>query len=185
MKILLTPLGSAGDVRPLASYGIHLREVGHEVLVYGTAEWEGLCARHALPFRRSGADFMAAAAHTIALVGRPLASLAQGMADARRMTQAQAIALQEVVGRHDRVVGSGLQAAAVAAAHSCRAPYLHLLHTPTCVRSSYHTPPIFPFSTAMRPLNALLWHVFGVCLRQTFGSVVRPAAPKPRPATVA
>ena len=140
MRVLLSTIGSRGDVQPLVALGLELTALGHDVQLCAPPDFRewiesvGLSATPIGPGLRSTAKATPAAA-------RPTPE------QRRRMIEGTVAAQFETIGRAaegcDVVVGAtALQVAAPSIAEGMGIPYIFAAYCPAVLPSPHHAPPI-------------------------------------------
>jgi len=158
MKIALAPMGTEGDIRPVAALGRGLLDAGHEVLVAGPPDFADLFGRHDVPFRPCGAPFRPVAESLAERInGRPLSGLMAMLAWSRRAVSEQFEALGTHLDGADRILGCGVQFAASSLAERRGIPYMHVAHFAGVLPSAYHAPVTIPVFGLPKWMNRGLW----------------------------
>jgi vancomycin aglycone glucosyltransferase len=153
MKIVLTSIGTRGDVQPLLALGESLVAKGHEVVVAAPADAQPLVEGVGLPYREAGRSF-----HEI--VGTGQSKDRWGFEVLGRMARAmpyQFARLREACSGADAVVGGMMQFAGPSIAEHLEIPYFYTVFSPIWLRSDAHPPVSVPWLTAPRWVNGLLW----------------------------
>lgn len=155
MRVVLSSIGSRGDVQPLAALAAALSRAGADVLLAAPAEFRDLADEAGVSLRPLGAGFAHLARQ------QPLPT--HGAGNPVAVWHAFARTLQEVVSSSledtlaategaDVVVASGMQFLAASAAERNGARYVYAALSPTAVRSSVYPPTLI----ANFPPNAVL-----------------------------
>jgi vancomycin aglycone glucosyltransferase len=142
MRVLLSTLGSRGDVEPLAALAVALRDLGAEAVVCapGDVEFTALLDRADVPFAPA---FMAIRDLIASQMREPM-PLPQR---ARQVVAAQYEALSAAAEGCDAVVATGLMpsvAAAQCVAEARGLPYFHASFCPVYLPSDAHPPAGYP-----------------------------------------
>jgi UDP:flavonoid glycosyltransferase YjiC (YdhE family) len=169
MRILLTPQGTHGDVRPLVALGLMLRRAGHEV-VFGAPpnchSWiEGL----GFPFHSVGLDLESPRSGQNDAMGNPLRSALHGVRLIGELIEAQFADLPAAAKGAELIVGSGLELAGRSIAEQARIPYCFVCHSPTALVSRHHPPVMVPYRTLPTWVNRWLWRMNGIAAKWTMG----------------
>lgn len=158
MRILLAPVGTEGDVRPIATLAAALSRAGHEPLLLVAPDFVDLCrgcGAHPTavgPEFRPKMDQLAQEAN-----GRPwtawkalLKGLREGVSDQFRLLAPHAQGV-------DLFVGTALQFSIHSFADQLGVPSCQIGHVPMLVQSRHLAPPNFPRSLGI--LNPLAWRL--------------------------
>jgi len=158
MRVLLMPVGSAGDVHPFVALGLELRHRGHEVTVITGGHFADLAARAGLGF----AEGAPAEVYEKAIRDPDLWHPDRGFAAVCRFIVPALEHAFEVIRDHYEpgstvVVGSGLAFPARLAHDALGVPLATVHLQPACFWSSYSTPLLhpglaFPWPRAVRRL---------------------------------
>lgn len=153
MRILMSAIGSRGDVQPLLAVALQLRERGHDILFTAPPDYAGLVERFGLRFIPVGVNLQAA----LKDVYKDAHKLSVVMDFCRSMVADQFTVLGALDEPFDMVVGGGLQCAAQSLAEARGLPYVYIAYCPSMLRSSYHAPVFFAPQRLPRWMNRLLW----------------------------
>ncbi|MEO8335120.1 MAG: glycosyltransferase [bacterium] len=154
MRVLLSTIGSRGDVQPLAAVAVQLRALGHAARVCAPpnfGEWiEGL----GIPFVPIGPDVRSTAKQS----GAPRPEQIRAMMDGTVATQFATI--PTAAEGCDVIVGANpLQIAARSVAEHMSIPYVFAAYCPVSLPSPHHAPPRVPAWTPLNPTagNLAIW----------------------------
>lgn len=165
MKVLLTPVGSEGDVRPHLALALGLREAGHEPLCVGAPDFESAFVGRDLGYVAEGPLFRDVVTRFAGVLnGRPLGGILTMLRWCRDTVDGQFASLATHLRGVDAIVGGGLHFAASSFAEARRIPYRHAVHIPTLVPSRHHTPTPLPWSGLPPLLNIVLWRLVGAAM---------------------
>lgn len=171
MNILLSPIGTLGDVLPFFTLAELVRELGHGVSFCSTEDWAEEAGRRKIAFFPIPFSFKKMAEGNGALMGKPVRSVFRFARNLRDLTDAQYGVLSKILKGHDRVFGTGLQMSALSLCESCNIPYHHIGFSPNWMPSRYHSPPMAPRQFDSLVWNDVLWRlfrcVFNVSIRGT------------------
>jgi vancomycin aglycone glucosyltransferase len=140
MRVLLSTIGSRGDVQPLVALAHELRALGHEVRLCVPPDFREWIEAMGFAVTSIGPELRA--------TGRISASAAVPTAEQRRQMIEGAVAVQFETIRDaargcDLIVGAtALQVAAPSVAESMSIPYIFAAYCPTVLPSSHHPPPV-------------------------------------------
>lgn len=138
MRVLLSTVGSRGDVQPLVALALHLREVGHDARLCVPPGFGELLDGFGLSFFPVG--------HDLRLGPRRVPGGAAGTA------AAQFGALRAAAAGCDAIVGcAAMQIAAHSIAQMLGIPYFYATYAPVALPSTQHFPP--PVYGPPRPEN--------------------------------
>ena len=158
MRILLAPMGTDGDLRPIAALSQALLERGHHMVAAIPANASGFFAGRCT-------DEFIYGTRTDELIGnndrlgngRPLHTLLEMMRLLPIALREQSEAMAKCVPGVDLVIGSGLQFCASFEAERLGIRYLHVAHVPQVLPSTEHPPFFLPWQNLGPALNRILW----------------------------
>ena len=140
MRVLLSTIGSRGDVQPLVALGMELRALGQEVRLCVPPDFRGWIEGLGMPVTPIGPEL------------RPTGKANPGAAlptpeQRRRMVEGTVAAQFETIGAAARgcdvIVGAtALQIAAPSVAESLGIPYVFAAYCPAVLPSPHHAPPV-------------------------------------------
>jgi vancomycin aglycone glucosyltransferase len=170
MRIILAPMGSEGDIRPMIALARSLRRSGHEPFMAVPLNAKEICDRYHLPYHLINIDYRAEL-HSI-----HTATFRERIAMRCKEIAAQFSGLANVVKGADLVIGSTAQFAAVHVAEAFNVPYYHAVATVQILPSKYYPPPV----TTVHPLsqklpqwiNQMLWWTYYALLNRIGRSTV-------------
>jgi vancomycin aglycone glucosyltransferase len=141
MRVLLSTIGSRGDVQPLVALALQLRELGQEARVCAPpdfAEWiEGL----GIPFVPLGPEVISTARPGSPLIpAKPTAEQIRQMMEGTVATQFETIPMA-AEGCDVIVAGNALNIAARSVAELMGIPYVFAAYCPITLPSAHHAPP--------------------------------------------
>src|ERR1700680_2694175 len=159
MRVLLSTIGSRGDVQPLVALALHLRERGQEVRLCAPPDFRDWIGTLGIPFVPIGPEVRPFAISSPPVVrARPsLEQMRQG-AEATVATQFEVI--PAAADGCDIIVGGGaLQIALRTVAEQRGIPYVYASYCPISLPSSHHAPPAWRGDAARdgTPANRKLW----------------------------
>ena len=139
MRVLLSTIGSRGDVQPMVALALHLREIGHDAGVCAPPGFEDLLDGFGLSFFPVG--------HDLRLGPRKVPGGAAGT------VAAQFGALRAAAAGCDVIVGcAAMQIAGRSIAQKLDVPYFYATYAPVALPSTHHSPP--PVYGPPRPQGA-------------------------------
>src|SRR5262249_24587792 len=144
MRVLLSTIGSRGDVQPLVALALELRALGQEVRLCVPPDFRDWIEGFGLPVTHIGPEVRRfAAAGTSARPGPPSPERRRQMAEATVATQFETITL---AARDCALIGAAtaLQIAARSVAERMGIPYVFAAYPPTVLPSPHHAPPPLP-----------------------------------------
>jgi vancomycin aglycone glucosyltransferase len=153
MRVLLSTIGSRGDVQPLLALGLRLRELGREVRLCAPPDFRGLADEHRLPFVPIGPELRSGA-------GAPAKP---SLADLRKLVPAtvagQFTTLLAAAEDCDVIVGCNqLQVAAPSVAELRGIRYVFADYSPVAMPSPWLAPPPLPGAVVdVAADNRTLW----------------------------
>jgi vancomycin aglycone glucosyltransferase len=152
MRVLLSTIGSRGDVQPMVALALQLRELGQEVRICAPPDFREWLGTLGIPFVPVGPEVRQTA------VNRPLAAQAPPTAEQIRQVMEDTVAGQfEAIraaaqGCDVLVAGMALQFALHSIAEQMGIPYVYAAWCPITLPSPQHAPPPLP-SWAQPPTN--------------------------------
>jgi len=159
MRVLLSTIGSRGDVQPLVALASELRELGQEVRLCAPPDFRDWIETLGIPFVPIGPEVRPFAISSPPVVrARPSPEQMRQIAEATVATQFEVI--PAAAEGCDILVGGGaLQIALRSVAEQRGIPYVYASYCPISLPSSHHAPPAWrgdspPDSTAD---NSKLW----------------------------
>ncbi|MFD9733020.1 glycosyltransferase [Umezawaea sp. NPDC059074] len=170
MRVLLSTIGSRGEVQPVVALGVRLVELGHEARVCAPPDFRSLVEGLGLPFVPIGPELKGTAEPGRA---RPTPSQLKEMADASVVTQFETVGAA-VEGCDALVAGGALQFAARSVAEAAGVPYSYTSYCPVTLPSDEHAPPPLSWrgGDAVEGDNRVLWERDADRWNTTFGEVV-------------
>ncbi|HET7232207.1 MAG TPA: glycosyltransferase [Longimicrobium sp.] len=141
MRVLLSTIGSRGDVQPMAALAVRLRELGHEARVCAPPDFRDWIEGLGIPFIPIGPELRyTAKASPPAAQARPTPEQMRQIAAATVATQFQVIPAAaedcDVL-----VAGGALQIALRTVAEQRGVPYVYASYCPVTLPSAHHGPP--------------------------------------------
>jgi UDP:flavonoid glycosyltransferase YjiC (YdhE family) len=166
MRVLLSPLGSSGDVEPFLALAQGLIVAGHAPLLATSENFAARAATFGVPFHRLGPDWDAREAqdHFARVLAQrsPIANLALVTNKLAELQLPEVPAIAELVRACDVVVYAPLAIATLAAARKLRKPHVSVHFAPIHRAESYS-----PVGTNLGRIgNRLAWKVAAVSLRR-------------------
>jgi vancomycin aglycone glucosyltransferase len=176
MRVLLSTIGSRGDVQPLVALALQLRAFGQEVRLCVPPDFREWIEGLGLPVTPIGPEVRKFAASTpSAPLGLPSAELRRQLVDGTVATQFETITA--AAAGCDVIVGAtALQVAARSIAELMGIPYVFAAYCPVVLPSPHHAPPPLPLPGQMpAPANAdnrELWARDAERVNGTFGAAL-------------
>jgi vancomycin aglycone glucosyltransferase len=172
MPVLLSTIGSPGDVQPLVALAVQLRTLGQEVRLCVPPDFRDLIEQLGLPVTPIGAELRTAtAARPPAAPPAPerLRQLAEATVAQQFETVAAAARGCDVI-----VAATALQVAARSVAEVRSSPYIFAAFAPTVLPSPHHTPPPVPGQTLAPATtdNGALWAQNAARFNDMFGPIL-------------
>ncbi|GAA3443303.1 glycosyltransferase [Planomonospora venezuelensis] len=171
MRVLLSTIGSRGDVQPLVALASELRGLGQEVRMCVPPDFRDWIDGLGIPVVPIGPELRTAAA------GPPAASAPPSPERMRRLAEATVAAQFETVAEAARgcdviVAATALQLAARSVAEGMGIPYVFAAYCPAVLPSPHHAPPPMPGQAPEAADHRGLWardaerfdHLFGAAL---------------------
>lgn len=141
MRVLLSTIGSRGDVQPLVALALELRALGQEVRLCVPPDFRGWIEGLGLPVTPIGPELrkLTAASPAATPAPPPSPELRRQMAEATVATQFETIAA--AAQGCDAIVGAtALQIAAPSVAETMGIPYIFAAYCPAVLPSPHHPP---------------------------------------------
>ena len=175
MRVLLSTIGSRGDVQPLVALASHLIALGHEARVCVPPDFREWIESLGIPVIPIGPEVRKFAA------SRPMATPATPPTSEQRRQMAEGtVAAQfETIGAAAQecdviVAATVLQIAARSVAEKMGIPYVFVAYSPTVLPSSHHAPPPLPPLPGEAPAptndNGELWARDAARFHDLFGA---------------
>ena len=141
MRVLLSTIGSRGDVQPLAALAVQLRELGHEARVCAPPDFRDWIEGLGIPFVPLGPEVSSTAKPDSPLLPvRPTAEQIRQMMEGTVATQFETIPLA-AEGCDVIVAGNALNIAAHSVAEQMGIRYVFAAYCPITLPSAHHAPP--------------------------------------------
>ena len=178
MRVLLSTIGSRGDVQPLVALASHLKALSHEVRVCVPPDFREWIENLGIPVTPIGPEVRKFAA------SRPMATQPQTLPtpeQRRQMAQATVATQFETLTAAAQecdiiVAATALQIAARSVAEKMGIPYVFVAYSPIVLPSSYHPPPPLPLLPGQAPPttndNRELWARDAARFNDLFGAAV-------------
>ena len=139
MRVLLSTIGSRGDVQPLVALAVRLRELAQEVRVCAPPDFRDWIEGLGIPFVPLGPEVRSTAKASPAHA-RPSAEEVRQMIEGTVVTQFETIPAA-AEGCDVIVAGNALNIAARSVAEQMGIPYVFAAYCPITLPSSHHAPP--------------------------------------------
>src|SRR5262245_5226845 len=154
MRVLLSTIGSRGDVQPLLALALQLRALGQEVRLCAPPDFRDWIDSFGLPFTPIGPEVRKfAASSPPATAAPPSPERRRQLAEATVATQFEAIAAA-AQGCDIIVAATALQIAARSVAERMGIPYVFAAYCPAVLPSPHHAPPPWPPIPGQTPAPA-------------------------------
>jgi vancomycin aglycone glucosyltransferase len=158
MRVLLSTIGSRGDVQPLLALALELRTQGHQCRLCAPPDFRNSVEAYGVPFVAVGPAVRHVGSARQAAAAKPSPeSLRQLVADT---IAGQFAILGEAAADCDVIVAStALQYAASSIAELRSIPYFFAAYSPVVLPSAHHAPPPLPGQLPMKEVadNRALW----------------------------
>ena len=178
MRVLLSTIGSRGDVQPLVALALHLKSIGREVRICAPPDFRDWIEGLDIAMTPIGPEVRKFAASRPA--GSPPSSpptpeQRRQMAEATVATQFETIAA--AARGCDLIIGAtALQIAARSVAETLGIPYVFVAYAATVLPSPHHPPPALPPIPGLTPPatadNRELWQLDAVRFNDLFGAAL-------------
>jgi vancomycin aglycone glucosyltransferase len=171
MRVLLSTIGSRGDVQPLVALAMQLRELGQEVRVCAPPDFRDWVEGFGIPFVPLGPEVTSTAKSTSPLAsGKITAEQIQQMMDGTVATQFETIPVA-AEGCDVIVAGNALNIATRSVAEQMGIRYVFAAYCPITLPSAHHAPPkVLAWTPADSAADSLaLWAEDTVRWTETWG----------------
>jgi vancomycin aglycone glucosyltransferase len=139
--VLLSTIGSRGDVQPLVALALQLRELGHEVRLCAPPDFRDWIDTFGIPFVPIGPEVRSTAKSSPPVArAKPSPEQMRQIAEATVATQFEVIPAA-AEGCDLLVAGGALQIALRSVAEQRGIPYVYASYCPISLPSSHHAPP--------------------------------------------
>jgi vancomycin aglycone glucosyltransferase len=170
LHVLVTTMGSRGDVQPLLGLAVGLRSRGHTVTVAAPPSYRSWIADElGFPFHPIGFDIFEWAQRQTDVAQSPLKAMRIMTGVLRAEVAAQFRDMKGIMDGVDHVVAGGLQVAAASYAELTGAGYTYVAFIPNLMRSSNHVPGLVSWPTLPAPLRQVSWWVFDGVYQRVLG----------------
>ncbi|MDD5306224.1 MAG: glycosyltransferase [Deltaproteobacteria bacterium] len=157
-RVLLAPVGSWGDVRPMLALGRALAASGHAVSLAAPPDFEAEAGRLGFAFHAVGRSAEAFLHNeSAAVVARPIERLKVTSRYLVEELSVQFEGLARAAKGAELVVGASLQFAARSVAEALGLPCRFVVFCPQALRSASHPPVIVPWQSMPGSANLFLW----------------------------
>jgi vancomycin aglycone glucosyltransferase len=173
MRVLLSTIGSRGDVQPLLALALELRTLGHECRLCAPPDFRGFVEAYGVPFVPVGPPVRHAGSARQAAAGKPSPeSIRQLVADT--IASQFATLGKAAVGCDIIVASAALQYAAHSIAELRSIPYFFAAYSPVVLPSIHHAPPPLPGQLPMKEVadNRALWNQQAQHWNELFGTAL-------------
>ena len=149
MRVLLSTIGSRGDVQPLVALAWQLRALGHDVHLCVPPDFRDWIEGLGMAVTPIGPELSKAAAPRAAAASAPAAPAPPSPERRRQMAEATVATQFETIPAAARgcdviVAATALQIAARSVAEKMGIPYVFAAYCPTVLPSPHHAPPPLP-----------------------------------------
>jgi vancomycin aglycone glucosyltransferase len=153
MRVLLSTIGTRGDVQPLVALALELRDLGQEVHLCAPPDFRAWLDGLALPVTPIGPELRRSAGPQAAPPSpERMRQLARDSVAAQFETVAAAAKGCDVI-----VAATALQVAARSVAELMDIPYVFAAYCPAVLPSVHHAPPVSPIPQPATTDNGELW----------------------------
>ncbi|UMP06415.1 glycosyltransferase [Amycolatopsis sp. EV170708-02-1] len=144
MRVLLSTIGTRGEVQPLVALAVRLRELGREVRLCAPPDFREWAERLGISFAPLGPELRSTAKPDSAMT-KAMATPEGRRAMAEAMVVNQFETMPDAAEGCDAVVaGMALNIAAHSVAEQKGIPYFFTAYCPITLPSLHHRPPVFP-----------------------------------------
>jgi vancomycin aglycone glucosyltransferase len=178
MRVLLSTIGSRGDVQPLVALASHLKALGHEARVCAPPDFREWIESLGIPVTPIGPEvrkFAASRPMNTQPQTPPMPEQRRQMAEATVATQFETVTAA-AQGCGIIVAATALQIAARSVAEKMGIPYIFVAYSPIVLPSSHHPPPPLPPLPGQAPPstkdNRELWARDAARFNDLFGAAL-------------
>lgn len=158
MKIVLAPVGTDGDIRPMIALGKSLQHKGHEIVFCAPPNNEQLVAGFGLAFHPLGMNMKnVLTENKKEFRGHSVKGLKKIRALSEETINLQMTDLLNSCKGADYLFGSGNLVVGRTVAEYYNIPYHHVFHIPQMLYSRHHAPIIVPWQKLPKFANLLFW----------------------------
>ncbi len=173
MKILLTPLGSRGDVQPQLVLGEELLRRGHSVTLAGPPDFREMSEGYGLRFLPVGEAMGPLIRRNSEMTEQnPVTALPGQLRLVQRCIEQQVGDLLAYPHDADLIMAAGLSFAGKVLADKLGVPHVFCCYSLSAMRSSHHPPAVMPLFGKPRFANDLMWRSITTLFEATLGSTV-------------
>src|SRR5262249_26494641 len=173
MQVLLSTIGSRGDVQPLLALALELRTQGHQCRLCAPPDFRDFVEAYGVPFVAVGPAVRHVGSARQSAAAKPSPESFRGLvADT---IAGQFATLGEAAAGCDVIVAStALQYAARSIAELRRIPYFFAAYSPVVLPSTHHAPPPLPGQLPMKEVadNRSLWDQQAQRWNELFGAAL-------------
>jgi len=168
MRLLVTAMGSRGDVQPMLALARALRSAGHDPVVGAPPDFAAWAGELGLEFESLGANVQDIISEHAAGVGRNPLTLVRAIR--KILTDQAPVMLERTLhaARGCEAIVSANQFLARTAAEILGVPLVGVCYQPTIVRSDHHPPLVGRWMGAPRWVNRARWSLFEAVSRRIF-----------------
>jgi UDP:flavonoid glycosyltransferase YjiC (YdhE family) len=160
MKILLSPVGTRGDIMPVIALGRHLESEGHSISLCSTRDWKETAENLSWKFYPIDLDFRQLVEENTFFMGRPLLGSFRFIKNLKTIIRAHDDALNGIAEKFDLIIGSSLSISALNICEAHSVAYRHLFFCPNWIPSNDYPPPFISHQFSSSIANTLLWKLF-------------------------
>ncbi len=157
MKILLSVIGTWGDVSPMLGLAQYLRSQGHSITFITTSDFEEVFKNTEVLFKPMPYSLKQ---NTNSIIKKSIGPALHSPREIRQMLVASQEVLHNLIPEQNLVLSAGMDFASFSAAEKAGVNYRYITFCPVWVPSTAHLPPLFKNQTRVRVLNHLAWDVF-------------------------
>lgn len=151
-KIILSPMGTTGDIRPFIALYLELKKLNFDVVMTVPKNGEALCNKFNIPYVTVDFDYREL---VNAVEAKSPINIIIELLD--REISAPFIVLKEICKDADFIIGNGRNYAVNPIAEFYGIPYFQVCHTVQVLESKYNTPWRFEKQNNPIWINSLLW----------------------------
>jgi len=171
VRIVISSIGSRGDVHPALALGVELQGLGHDVIVCAPPDFAADAAVASVPFRSIGRPMAAQIDSAVSMFGK-----GRGLFSFRRSWEAQIrdqlVVLDEVTQGADLYLETSLITCGITAAETLGVPYRYIALCPTAFPSRQHAPGFLPVESLPFGLNLVAARLVSAVISRLLGSTL-------------
>jgi UDP:flavonoid glycosyltransferase YjiC (YdhE family) len=173
MKIVLAPVGTDGDIRPMIALGKSLQHKGHEIIFCAPPNNEQLVTGFGLVFHPVGMNMKdVLTENKKEFSGHSVKGLRIIRALSEETVSLQMADILHACKGADYLLGSGNLVVGRTVAEYYNIPYHHVFHIPQMLYSKHHAPIIVPYQKLPQFANLIFWQLNFFLFNKVFRKIL-------------